>query len=406
MALCGAGRGLTARWLCCLAVAALLAGAGCAAGSPYAAGAGGGCGSAPRAVPVAALPPRLLAVSAAPGTRQAWALGERYSPARGFADYLVHFSGLAWATADTFGPEAHRGSVSLAGVSAISGGAAWVWGSYQPGPDPLNTRPFLALVSGGAVHQVRAALLGDVYVWALASDGTADTWLVGGARSSTGRFLGVVAARWDGTSWHQVRAPQGVDGLTSLSTPGRTDAWVAQARSGLLRWNGAAWSMSYQAPASLTTAGAAPAGMVVAASSGQAWVVYNQLSTNDPESGPGPPARAHSAYFDGHAWHTVPVPSRFSELTAVTMAGPDAWAIGDADMPRILHSRMGGGWCTEPALPLPRNRGCSPRPSALSAASPRYVIVVSSSTSVGCHRSLAYVYDGRRWQSVNPAPAG
>ena len=108
-----------------------------------------------------------------------------------------------WATAVRFGPDIHLG-----GVSAVSASAALVWGEQGRDDDWTSYRPFLALVSGGGVHRVRAAFLNGVDVSAMASDGTAEAWLAGGARDRKGHFPGQVMARWDGTSWHEVPVPQ------------------------------------------------------------------------------------------------------------------------------------------------------------------------------------------------------
>ncbi len=397
-----AARGRRARWAACLAVLVLPGGAGCAHGSPGTV-AGGVCSSAPGTAAAGGRPPQLMSVSAAPGTRQAWALGQFVMPAQGLVFYLVHFSGLYWAKAVTFAPE-----FQLDGVSAVSGNVAWLWGYDQPGADFTSDRPFLARMSDGVVRQVHQAFLKNVYVWALASDGSAEAWLVGGARDRHGRFEGVVAARWDGTSWHQVPAPAGVagsasDGLTSLSISGRSDAWVVSrpvpVKPRLLHWDGMTWSRSYAPPASLSRSGSVPSGMSVASSPGHAWVVYGEGVDNSGSSAPvGPPPRPFSAYFDGSTWRRYVVPTGFSSLTGVAMAGGDAWALGKLhnDNPEILYSHQGSGWCVQP-LPRPHHPGCNPASSSISAASPTYVIAVSL-----CY---AYVYDGHRWRSVSPRPA-
>ncbi len=383
----------------CLAVLALLGGAGCASGSGGVIAAGGACGPAPGTAAVSALPPRLEAVSAAPGTRQAWAVGERFVAAGPNVDYLLHFSGLTWSTAVTFRP-----GIALNGVSAASGSAAWVWGYDVPGKSIASERPFQALVSGGAVHQVRTASLSSVDVWAMASDGAADTWLTGGARDQRGRFIGAVAARWNGTSWQREPAPARLSQATSLSTSGPSDTWAAAkgtgARQWLVRWNGAAWSTAYTPPASLSRAESLPGGMSVATSPGHAWVVYNEEVLMDPESGRPIPPRPVSAYFDGGTWRVAAVPRAFASLTDVTMSGTDAWAIGDASSPRLLHSHQGSGWCVQ-SLPRPLHAACSPRQIVgVSSASPTYVIAVTASTPVGSRCSVAYVYDGHRWRPV------
>lgn len=74
------------------------------------------------------------AVSAVPGTRQAWALGGAYRDPDTGATSLLHFSGLNWRRTATFGP-----LVRLAGVSAVSGSAAWVWGEVYPNQHGYRT---------------------------------------------------------------------------------------------------------------------------------------------------------------------------------------------------------------------------------------------------------------------------
>jgi hypothetical protein len=323
---------------------------------------------------VASLPPRLLAVSAVPGTRQAWALGERFA-SPDFIGYLVHVSGLNWATDVTFRPDIH-----LEGVSAVSGSSTWVWGYEQPGSSWTSERPYLALVSGGVVRQEQPALLKDVYVGVMASDGSSDTFLVGGARDARGRSRGLVAARWDGTSWHRIPAPEAAGAITSLSISGSSDVWLPTAlgggKIGLLHWNGTSWSLSYTPPRAVYRANTQPAWVTVSSSGSQVQAAYNSVSDTDPESSPGPRSEPFTAYFDGSAWQTFRGPSGFSDLTDITVAGHSAWAIG-----------------------------CMPSPSVISAASPAYVVAVSSSTAVGCGRSFAYVFNGRDWRSVNSRPA-
>ncbi len=396
------GRGRFGRWQAGLAAFALLTGTGCAAAAPGVAIAtnSGSCGSAPSTTALAPLPPQLLGVSAVPGTRQAWALGRRFT-GHEVIGFLVHFSGLNWAKAVTFQPDIH-----LEGLSAVSGSSAWVWGFQQPGSSWTSERPYLALVSGGVVRQQQLTWLHDVYVYVgvMASDGSSDTFLVGGARKANGRSAGLVVALWDGTSWHKIPDPSAAGLLTSLSTSGPSDAWLPtlpDGKVGLLHWNGTAWSMSYSAPAAVYRANTQPGGVVVASSAGHVEAVYNSVSNNDPENGPGPASRPFLAYFDGNAWQTFRGPSGFSDFTDITMSGQDTWAIAQPSgqtAGTILYSRVPGRWCVQ-HLPKPHRRGCDPWPSAISAASPTYVVAVSNSTAVGCQ--FAYVFNGRDWRSVS-----
>ena len=229
------GCGRRIRWGACTAVFMLLAAAGCA---PSTAGAqpvpGAACGSAPGPSAGSALPFGLIDVSAVPATRQAWALAGRpagrfTAPERG--NYLLHFSGLNWTKVITF-----RRDIELKGVSAVSATAAWVWGDQGRGEYWPSYRPYLALVSGGAVRPMRAALLSGVYVASIASDGTADTWLAGGARDLQGRFRG----RW----WRGGMAPRGI-GSRCWREPGRYGPGAPRGRRRHGRWSPGASQLTH-----------------------------------------------------------------------------------------------------------------------------------------------------------------
>jgi hypothetical protein len=416
------------RFLACLSAAALAC-VGCSAtasqsGSDNAATA---CGSMP---PVAgashglsgigyglsanASVEAIYGVSGVPGTRQAWALGGRYGNPDAGSGYLLHFTGLDWAKAASFGPQIH-----LEGVSAISGTAAWVWGQTWPkNYAPLKFRPFLALVSDGVVTQMHVpSRWWSVWTATMTSNGAAVTWLSGLARDRKGRWQGPVLARWDGTSWHAVPVPPGNWHAVSwsvkasspglLSTTGPSDLWAA-AQGRVWHWNGSVWSTSYEPSASIDRPNTQLVMGSIASSGVRAWVVYDTVSNADPESGVGPPTRSYSAYFDGRTWHPVPVSKRFGPLTEITMSGADAWVLTGASggSPVILHSH-GGGWCAQPPLPWRGHRGCSGRaasPTSISAASLDYVIAVGGSWQPGC--AFAYVYDGHMWRAVNSLPVG
>ena len=385
----------------CVAVLALLWAAGCAPVSPGAAGHASGCGSAPRTTAVSPLPFNLIDVSAVPGTRQAWALGGRYSVSFAAGNYLLHFSGRHWTKVATF-----RRGVHLKGVSAVSGSAAWVWGDEGHGDYWPSFRQYLALVSGGVVRPVRAALLSGVYVSAMAGDGAADTWLGGAASDRHNRFLGPVAAWWNGTAWHRIPVPPGARAIQSLSTSGPSDIWAVASKGFLVgqwlaHWDGAAWSRAYRPPRSLARDGRVPQDMSAASSPGRAWVAYTEAGTNSGSNATNPPPRTISVYFDGSTWRLVPVPAiADSGLAEVTMSGADAWAItAYKNINGILYSHLGGDWCVQ-RLPHVRHLACFPK--GISAASPTYVVAVTSQSSGACRQSLAYVYDGHRWRSAMP----
>jgi hypothetical protein len=398
---------MTPRFLACLAPLILLASAGCAAAStPLAAAARSrGCGAAQAgdataaqgAASSGALPPGLLAISAVPGTQQAWAVGDRFPAIGGpYHSYLLRFTGLDWVKVATFRPW-----VELAGVSAMSQSSAWVWGTG-----------YLALVSGAAVRRLRSPWLKGLYIAAVASDGTADTWLVGG------NATGLLAEHWDGRSWHRTALPAGASFIpfgatvTPLSTDGPMSAWLALdpnhgvAQQRVLHWNGVSWTWSYAPPARLyeeSQNGSGPDQLSVAASAGRAWVVYTEerAPSGNPIAGsPNEyPTAMLSVYFDGRRWTAVHVRGRVRILRNVAMSGANAWAIAYFS-PVLLCSHLGGPW---QVMRLPPRDDPSCRVWLnIAAMSPPYVIEAGIRQSTGCARSYGFVYESGHWRPVRP----
>jgi hypothetical protein len=379
----------------------VLAGAGCATRVP--AGQSGGCGAAPAGAPAGApgaasdgaLPSGIIAISAVPGTRRAWAVGDRLDPELHHHGYLLRFSGADWFKVATFRPWVH-----LEGVSAISGRSAWVWGSGG----------YLALVSGGVARRLRAPWMKGLYIMDMASDGTASTWLAGGMPG------GALVARWDGRSWHRTALPAGSSvgwpPQGSLSTDGPASAWMVVRHDGVpplqwvLHWNGRAWSRFYAPPPRLYGGRydeSGPDPLSVAGSGGRAWVVYTEERvpkgvTDDGGSPTTTPASMLSAYFDGSSWTAVRVPGPVMVLREVAMSGPDAWAIGYYS-PAVLCSHLGGPW---QRLPVPRLRHRLCATGLQLDISPPYLIQASESGLHDCAFAHGYVYDGYRWRPVRP----
>lgn len=390
--LAGSGRWRPAG-LAGLAAAVLLLAGGCASG-PGAASSSAGCTVAPQPGPGQALPYNLVTASAVPGSRQAWVVAGRYSDAAELGGYLLHFTGRTWTRTATFGR-----NVQLQGVLADSASAAWVWGYESQGS-------YLALVSGGVIHQVRSGPLSGVAVSAMASAGRSAgktvTWLAGGRGQRS------VLGWWDGTSWHEVPWPAGAGRVFALSASGPSDAWMSVSGGWdtdpwLVHWNGRAWSKAYTPPARLAGNDRIPQGMPMASSPGNVWIAFAEGGSGG--NGPTPPTRTYSAYLAGGTWRMVPVPGRAAGgLAAIVMSGRYAWAItADNNIEGVLYSYGGGAWCVQ-HLPHGRHPACMP--TGISAASPGYVIAVTSLSGGTCHRSYAYIFDGRHWRSAAGQPAG
>jgi hypothetical protein len=382
----------------------VLAGAGCA--TKTALGPSRGCGAASAGVPTGApvgtpgtandgaLPGGVLAISAVPGTRTAWAVGDRVDPELHHHGYLLRFSGAGWVKAAAFRPWVH-----LAGVSALSGSSAWVWA-----PD------YLALVSGGIVRRLQAPWMKSLYIADVASDGTANTWVAGRT------LAGTLVMHWDGRSWRRTALPAGSSIgpplHTSMSTDGPASAWMVVGTSGdlarqwVLHWNGRAWSRSYMPPKRLYGGRyneSGPDSLSVAGSGGKAWVVYTEERVPKGEiaiagSPSTVPTSMLSAYFDGSRWSSARVSAPVITVSEVAVSGSDAWAIGYQSH-AILCSHLGGPW---QRLPVPR------MPHRLCALglqldiSPPYLIQTTDNGLNNCAVAYGYVYDGRGWRPVRP----
>src|SRR6266568_2586545 len=108
-----------------------------------------------------------------------------------------------------------RGRLSPGGWRTVTGPSS----SALPARAWTSAPELGALVSGGVVRPVRAPFLARMLISDVATAGADDAWLAaGGGLDRSGRFRRLVAARWDGTSWHQVPLPAGVRALYSLST--------------------------------------------------------------------------------------------------------------------------------------------------------------------------------------------
>jgi hypothetical protein len=195
------------------------------------------------------------------GPNDVWAVGERGA--------RLHFDGTTWSSlpADTTG--------TLRAVAVLPGGEAWIVGSETPvwhlagGVwDTTHTPP-----SGGSFGGVQAFAPNDVWV---ANGGAAQHWdgtkwtshpIDGGNNASLVAFEKTTDGdlyayldnhdrfweplfKWDGTSFPAVKFPEALEvaSIGNFGTVGAgasDDVWMVT-ENGILRFDGAAWSITQQ----------------------------------------------------------------------------------------------------------------------------------------------------------------
>jgi hypothetical protein len=243
----------------------------------------------------------------------AWAVGGRAND----RTIVLRWRRGAWTVVPV--PAAFRktGLLSVAVVSARDvwaagigvllhwNGRAW---SRHPGPE-------FHLGASGAYLAV-ARIPGTTQVWVTGIDGLAGS---------------LSAARWTGSTWDVVQVPDGLGGSGSLGAVTLTNAWLAtvastgsqRQRSGLLRWDGSAWTpVTVPNPAPFDSIAS-----VAARTATDAWAV-GEFS---PHAGsPYLDAQSWVLHWDGKAWTRLPAPGGAAGLNAVTVVPGtrDAWAVG------------------------------------------------------------------------------
>ncbi|HEY1920826.1 MAG TPA: hypothetical protein VGH27_35095 [Streptosporangiaceae bacterium] len=335
----------------------------------------------------------LTAVSAAPGTSQAWAVGNGVGFMVCSGGYVLGYDGQSWSPVQS----GLATDVALNGVAAVSATQVWIVGGvYAKGYCDTRSRPFLADSSGGTfkAYNLTSLHLGDAVLDGISADSSTNAWAVG--YSLTKSSASPVALQWSGTSWVQVPIPSQLDSgqeLASVSASSASNVWIigvnpATDVTDLLHWDGTTWA-SYPNPIAGQSLGD-----VATSSSNQAWVI----SFGDA-----------SAHWNGTAWTKVAVPKNIT-LHGVTMSGTSAWAVGRGPVgqsgravPKALYS-TGGGW-QEQTVPDPSASKSSANQSSLyavSAASGSFVAAVGQN-GVECgtgQNSFGDLYNGSVWQST------
>jgi hypothetical protein len=348
------------------------------------------------AAPAALGPGLLVAVSAAPMTPTAWAVGNAAGFQACYGGYVLRYNGKSWNRMRSGLPA----DVALNGVAAVSAKKAWVVGGIYPKKFcSAPSRPFLASSTGGSfrARRLKKFSLGNAVLEGISAPSAHDVWVVG--RTESKGASSPLVLRFNGKSWKRMPMPSAlakneVPSSVSASSPG--NAWIVATNSAtdaseLLHWDGTAWA-SYPAPANDQLLS------VATSSAGQAWVVgYTQTD-------------AYSAHWNGATWTSVHVPKATRLLFGVTMSGSGAWAAGEKSVgesgrsvPAIL-SWAKGQWRPQ-AVPDPSESKSGVNQSALMAvsAASRHFVVGVGQNGIQCGTgsgSFADVDKGHGWQAA------
>lgn len=253
-----------------------------------------------------------------------WGVGARYEEHHRTVTLAEHWDGAAWTVMRPPNPGAKENQ--LAAVSGTAPDDIWAVGHYWrgQGPDRLlaehwdgSTWSQVRVPQGHSSSKHLFAALGDVD--AVSAD---DVWAVG-------YLAGPVVEHWDGTAWSSVPVPPGGRSLYGVSATSARDAWaVGQAersgRSLIWHWDGATWT---PVEAREGDAGFHSLTDVVALSPENAWAVGAILRYPHV-------TRPLFLHWDGSAWQRVsgaPIGGRPYDLTSVSGSGADdVWVAGIA----------------------------------------------------------------------------
>lgn len=263
---------------------------------------------------VAGSPTPLFAVAARGG--DAWAVGGRL----GDRTIVLHSRRGTWTAPPV--PAAFR-KTGLTSVAIVSPRDVWAVGGFAGTSRVLHWNgkgwsqhlgPDFHLSDGGAYRRV-ARIPGTAQVWVTGTDGEG----------------GLTSARWSGSSWELLDLPTAkLGGDGAIAAASVASAWLATAtssagqrqRSGLLQWDGSAWT-------AVAVPNPAPFDEILgvaARSANDAWAVGEY----SPHAGlPYRDSRSWVLHWDGSAWSQLQAPPG-QGLNAVTLVPGtnDVWAVG------------------------------------------------------------------------------
>jgi hypothetical protein len=250
-------------------------------------------------------------------------------------------------------------------------------------------QPPRAAVTGSPTKSFSLGAPLGYFLTGVAAHTAVDAWATGylAVRNDTlpsGAENHPLLLHWDGTTWREMAAPDGM-GIYALAVAPDGSVWALANRKlntvqntsvqQILRWDGRQWS---SLPTGLT--GKATLGGIAAMSRTDVWAV-GELDQ-----------RPLIIHWDGNSWSTVDLPPGAGALRSVSGSGPDdVWAAGiaDSDSGRGLILHWDGVRWSSVTVPDFRSETGLLSISAL-----------SSSAAWACGDSIVLSWDGRAWQKV------
>jgi hypothetical protein len=317
-----------------------------------------------------------------------WAVGRRYTPARGAYAWTRHWDGTAWTQV--------RPAPALDGafnsVAMVSSDDVWAVGEYvAPGGSgfpEIMTQHW----DGSTWTQVVAGRLGGFSTFqAVSALSSSDVWAVG----TNGQ---AVAEHWDGHAWSQVSTPKldgdfvGFYGVDAIAADDAYAVGIVQdsAHHPLIEhWDGTAWTRQHiRAPANswfFSVSGSA---------ADDVWAVGATLDNDDRR-------QPFAAHWDGTRWTTITTAPSHATTTetadVVTLSPTDAWIVGYRRTGRthtLTEHWDGTAWTRVHAA----DRG--DESSALydvAATDPNNLLAVGDFQAKGKDRGLSERWDGSTW---------
>lgn len=216
---------------------------------------------------------------------------------------IEHWNGHAWRQVAS--PSPGPADSFLFGVSALSANDAWAVGATTDSAGFEQT--LIEHWNGHAWRQVRSPNPGGPNrsnaLFGVTAISRSDIWAVGTAVE--GKTDDTLIERWNGTTWKQVRSPQGPAGNSGSFLYAVADGWAVgtYAKNGadqtlIERWNGVSW----RRVTSPDPGGAAHPNLltaVAARSASSAWATGYFATATAPD-------RPLSERWNGRSWTTVP----------------------------------------------------------------------------------------------------
>jgi hypothetical protein len=194
------------------------------------------------------------------GTGDAWTVGDGATdPSQGnFEPLIRHWTGSAWQVTPFPGDTDSVNDLQLNQVAA-TGGKAWI--AALDGVDG-------GILSWNGKAWTTQQVSGALELWGITAVSATDAWAVGYSNNET-----AFALHWDGTSWQDESPPNQEANLLAVAASGPDDVWtLGFASTGVVadRWNGSSWT-EYQVP-NLTGMGNSSALGLAVDKSGEPWL--------------------------------------------------------------------------------------------------------------------------------------